>query len=166
METCHQDITRLGHQVFDTSSARLPMFCAWCAVYIQRLFSECHFHTSLRAYLYVLTVPSFKLVQMLQPCQHNLFTGLLDLSGEEDFVENCVDLIPPKLASIFTFVAQLFLLADPPIAFSRTIKSYTFHLQPYTHTYLPKIEHQIQFTHVPKKAIQHLHEEVDRLQVA
>jgi len=32
-------------------------------------------------------------------------------------------------------------------------------------TYLVEVKHQIQFTHIPKETVQHLHEEVNRFQV-
>lgn len=35
----------------------------------------------------------------------------------------------------------------------------------HAHTYLVKVEHQIQLTHIPKERIQHLDEEVYRLQI-
>jgi len=65
--------------------------------------------------------PSLQLIQMLQPRKNNLFTRLLYLARQENFVENSVDLI--------------------------------------------EVKHQIQLTHVPKKAIQHLYKKVYGLQV-
>lgn len=36
----------------------------------------------------------FQFVQVLKPCEHNLFTRLFNLAGEKDFVEDGVDLYP------------------------------------------------------------------------
>lgn len=36
----------------------------------------------------------FQFIQVLQSCEHNLFTRLFDLAGEKDFVKDSVDLYP------------------------------------------------------------------------
>jgi hypothetical protein len=58
---------------------------------------------------------------MLQPRQHDLLARLLDLAGQEDLVQDGVDLV--------------------------------------------EVEDQVQLAHVPEKGVEHLDEEVDRLQV-
>lgn len=64
--------------------------------------------------------PLFQLVQMLQPCQDNLLTRLLDLAREEDLVQNGVDLV--------------------------------------------EVKDQVQLAHVAEEGIQHLDEEMYRLE--
>jgi hypothetical protein len=83
-----------------------------------------------------------KLVEMLQPRENDLLGGLLDLAGQEDFVEDGIDLSHSSLA----------------------IGERTFSLTQHR-IYLIEIEDQIQFTHIPKELIQHLDEEMYRLQI-
>ena len=90
------------------------------------------------------TNSSFQLIQMFQPRQHNLLTRLLNLPRQKHFIENRIDLYPIKSY-------------QPP--------SSTLSPSHPTGTHLIEVKHQIQFAHVPKKAIQHLHKEMNRLQI-
>jgi len=81
-------------------------------------------------------------VQMLQPRQHNLFTRLFNLSGQEHFVKDSVNLSPNQSAVHPSLYALVLALA-----------------------YLVEVEHQIQLTHVPKELIQHFDEEMYGFQV-
>jgi hypothetical protein len=76
---------------------------------------------------------------MFQPRQHNLFRCLLDLAGEKHFIQNCIDL-------------HYLPLVPFPIPLKRK-------------THLIKIKNQIQLADIPKEAIEHLYEEVDRLKI-
>jgi hypothetical protein len=90
--------------------------------------------------------PSLQLIQMLQPRQNNLFTRLLHLASQEHLVENSVHLN-----------ISVSHVPRPPLPSNqKRIK---------TKTHLVEIKYQIQLTHIPKKAIQHLDEEVYGLQV-
>jgi hypothetical protein len=85
-------------------------------------------------------------VQMLQPRQHDLFTRLFNLTRQEDFIKDSVNLCPPKSAihlSLFIALSCSFFVA----------------------AYLVEVEHQIQFTHVPEELIQHFDEEMYGFQV-
>lgn len=65
--------------------------------------------------------PSLELVEVLEAREHDLLGGLLDLAGEEDLVEDGVDLV--------------------------------------------EVEDEVELAHVAEEGVQHLDEEVDRLQV-
>jgi hypothetical protein len=88
-----------------------------------------------------------KFVQMLQPRQHNLFTRLFNLSRQEHFIQNSVNLSPTPQCQ------QLSLFPSIPLSITLAL------------SYLVKVEHQIQFTHVPKELIQHFDEEMYGFQV-
>ena len=62
----------------------------------------------------------FQLIQVLQPRQDDLLAGLLDLAGEEDLVEDGVDLV--------------------------------------------EVEDEVELAHVAEEGVEHLDEEVDRLE--
>ena len=83
---------------------------------------------------------------MLQPSQHDLLRGLLDLAGEEYFVEDCVD-----LRHRISFVRHF----TP----SQIRKSGT-------QTHLVEIKHQIQLAYIPKELIQHFDKEMDGFEVS
>ena len=83
-----------------------------------------------------------QLIQMLQSRQHDLFTCFLNLACKEHLVENRIHLIPQ-------------ISSDPPPSLSPTPMR----------THLIEIKHQIQLTHIPKEAIQHLDKEVYSLQI-
>ena len=94
------------------------------------------------------TKPSFKrlspetlhallqFIQMLQPCQHNLLAGLLDLTRQKHLIQDRINLVQ----------YQPFLLPRKPCPI-----------------YLVEIKHQIQLTDIPKETIQHLDEKMYRL---
>ena len=75
---------------------------------------------------------------MFKSCKYDLFGRLLDLAGQEDFVEDSIDL-----------------------RLHQHSKPVSYPLYPY----LIKVEHQIQLTNIPKELIQHLDKEVYGLQV-
>jgi hypothetical protein len=74
--------------------------------------------------------PLLKFIQMLQPRQHNLFTRLFNLSSQEDFIQNSINLFPTTPVS------------NPFVSSS-----------PFPLSYLVKVKHQIQFTHIAKELI-------------
>ena len=83
---------------------------------------------------------------MLQSCQNNLFTSLLNLASEKYFIKNRINLIPKyQLVS--------------------TVRTNPKSLKPKSERYLVKVEHQIQLAHVPEKLIQNLDKEVNCLQI-
>jgi len=83
-----------------------------------------------------------KFVQMLQPRQHDLFTRLFNLSGQEHFIEDSVNLFHIPTSALHPLCHPCFFFA-----------------------YLIEVEHQIQLAHVPKELIQHFNEEVYGFQV-
>jgi hypothetical protein len=104
---------------------------------------------------------SFQLIQMRQPRQNHLLTRLLNLTRQKNLVQNRINLLSPSAISsplrvpypfffLRVFPLPLFLISPLPILVI---------------TYLIKIKHQIQLTHVPKKRIQHLHEKMYSLQI-
>lgn len=83
-----------------------------------------------------------KLVEMLQARENDLLRRLLYLAGEKHFVEDGINLPHSSLA----LGGQRISLIQHGI-------------------YLVEIKHQIQLTHIPKELIQHLDEEMYRLQI-
>lgn len=87
---------------------------------------------------------------MLQSCQHDLLTRLLNLASKKDFVQNSVDL---------TQSPNQYSLNPNPIS----------HITPpspsSTRTHLVKVENKIQLANIPKELIQHLDKEMNSLQV-
>lgn len=83
---------------------------------------------------------SLQFIQMLQPCQDNLFAGLFDLARKEDLVQNCVNL-----------------LTIPSVVTKRP--------RPTPKTHLIEVEDEIQFTDIPKELIQNLDKEMNRLEI-
>lgn len=93
---------------------------------------------------------------MLQARQNDLFAGLGDLAGKENFVEDSVDLVTQggvgyQLDFLRTQLnAALFSVKEAPLQKS---------------THLVEIENQIQLAHIPEKTIQDLYKEMNGLQV-
>ena len=78
---------------------------------------------------------------MLQPRQHNLLTRLLNLARQKHFIQYRIDLLPPAVS---------------PSSPNTT---------PVQTTHLVEIKHEIQLADVAEEAVEHLDEEVDRLEV-
>lgn len=75
---------------------------------------------------------------MFQSRKHYLFARLLNLACQKHLVQDRVDLIHHQHKPIKSLALQ---------------------------THLVEIKHQIQLAHIPKELIQHLHEEMYRLEV-
>lgn len=101
------------------------------------------------------SIPSLQLVQMLKPRQYNLLTRLLDLTRKEYLIKDGINLFP-----IIIYQPTILII---PLPLSNSVHLIPIPNPPDRLTYLIEIKHQIQFTHIPKETIQHLHKEMYRL---